>query len=129
MEVKSLKALTEVVERTENVGDHIRALRSKDNDVDIPEVPLPLSLNTMEAWLELATECSRKPLLARSKQLLGAKGITTATISAAVLEKPDSIADLLQRVDRLHGELQAGAFESIARALTKSIEDGESVVA
>jgi hypothetical protein len=129
MEVNSLKGLMETVERAENVTIRIRALGVKDHQADIPDVPLPLSLKATEEWLDLATECCRKPLLARSRQLLSAKGIATAPIPAAVLERPDSIADLLRRVDSLHEGLRAGVFESVARALTKSIEDGESVVA
>jgi len=128
MEIKSIKGLIEVAERTENVCNRIRALNMTDHDVGIPAVPLPLSLEATEAWVQLATECCRKPLLARSRQLLEAKGIATETIPAAVLEKPDSIAYLLQRVDRLHEGLHAGAFESVARALTKGIDDAESVV-
>jgi hypothetical protein len=129
MEVNSLKGLMEIVERTENVSVRISALGVTYHDAGIPDVPLPLSLNATEEWLELATECCRKPLLARSKQLLGAKGIATATIPAAVLESPDSIADLLERANRLHQGLHSGIFQSLASALTKGIEDGESVVA
>jgi hypothetical protein len=129
MEVNSLKVLLEIVERAETVSIRIRALGVTDHDVAFPDVPLPLSLKATEEWLELAAEYCRKPLLARSRQLLGARGIDTATIPAVVLEKPDSIADLLQRVDSLHEGLHAGALESVARALTKGIEDGESVVA
>ena len=129
MEVSSLKGLMEIVEHAENVAVRIRALGVKDRDVGIPDVPLPLSLKATEDWLELATEFCRKPLLARARQLLGAKGIDTATIPAAVLERPDSIADLLQRVDSLHEGLHAGALQSVGRALTKGIEDGENVVA
>ena len=129
MEVNSLKGLMEIVERAEHVGDSIRGLGAQDHCAGIPDVPLPLSLTATEEWLELAHECCRKPLLARSRQLLGAKGIDTATIPAAVLEGPDSIADLLQRTNSLHQGLHAGAFQSVARALTKGIEDGESVLA
>lgn len=129
MEVNSLKGLMEIVERTENISVRIRALGITYQDAGIPDVPLPLSLKATEEWLELATECCRKPLLARSRQLLGAKGIATATIPAAVLERPDSVADLLRRADNLHQGLHAGAFQSVARALTKGIEDGESVIA
>jgi hypothetical protein len=129
MEVKSLKGLMEIAERAESAAIRIRALGVKNRDAGIPDVPLPLSLNATEDWLELAIECCRKPLLAKSKQLLGAKAIATATIPADVLEKTDSIDALLQLVGGLHGALHAGAFESVGRALTKSIEDGESVVA
>jgi hypothetical protein len=128
MEVKSLKGLMEIIERAEIVSDRIRALSVKDHDVNIPDVPLPLSLAATEAWLDLVSEYCRKPLLARSKQLLEAREIATATIPADVLERPDSIADVLQGVDCLHEGLHAAAIESIARALTKGIEDAESVI-
>jgi len=67
--------------------------------------------------------------LAKSRQLLGARGILTATIPAAVLERPDSIANLLERAGSLHQSLHSGLFQSLANALTKGFEDGESVVA
>lgn len=129
MEVNSLKGLMEIVERTENVSIRIRALVVANHDASIPDVPLPLSLKMTEEWLELATECCRKPLLAKSRQLLGARGILTATIPAAVLERPDSIANLLERASHIHQSLHSGLFQSLANALTKGVEDGESVVA
>src|SRR5262249_61236871 len=95
----------------------------------IPYIPVPLVLEATEVWLEAAAECCRKPLLARSKRRLEAKGIGAAAIPAAVLDRPDAIAGLLQRVERLHEGLHAAALESIGRALTKSIEDAASVVA
>jgi hypothetical protein len=128
MEAQSLKSLIEIVERAENVTVRIRALNVADPDVHIPAVPLPLSLEATEAWLEAAAECCRKPLLARSKRLLEARGIGAATIPAAVLDRSDAIAGLLQRVDRLHEGLHGAAFESVGRALTKSIEDAAGVV-
>jgi hypothetical protein len=129
MEAKSLKSLIEIVERAENVTNRIRALNVEDPEVSFPDVPLPLSLEATEAWLETAAECCRKPLLARSKRLLESKGLATAAIPAAVLDRPESIAGLLQGADRLHEGLQAAALESVGRALTKSIEDAASVIA
>lgn len=128
MEIKSIKGLTDIAERAESLSNHIRSLSTREGGPGFPDVPLPLSLEATEAWLLVVTECCRKPLLAKSKQLLEARGIATATISAAVLEKPDLLTSLLQRLDRLHEDLRQGAFESLARALTKGIEDGETVV-
>ena len=129
MEAKSLRGLMQIVERAENVNTRIRALTVEDHDIRIPDVPLPLSLEKTEKWLELAAECCRQPLVARSKRLLETKGIATAAIPAVVLDRPESIDELLQRVDSLHEGLHAVAFDSLGRALTKGIEDAGSVIA
>jgi hypothetical protein len=128
MEATSLKGLTQIVERAENVADRVRLLKVEGEDVQIPDVPVPLSLEATDKWMDVAEECCRKPLLARSKQLLESKGIGTATIAAAVLDKPESIAELLQGVASLHEGLHTAAFEAVGRALTKSIEDAEAVI-
>jgi len=127
MEAKSLKGLMQLAERAESVANRIRSV-NVEGDFGIPDVPLPLSLETTEAWAELALECCRKPLLARSKTLLDAKGIGTASIPATVLDTPEVIEGLLQRIDNCQEDLRATAFESVARALTKGTQDAETVV-
>jgi hypothetical protein len=125
MDVRSLNRL---VERAEAIVTGVRALDIGDGNVQIPEVPLPLSLEAIEEWLQGAEECCRKPKVAKSKQLLAAEGISAAAISAAVLKDPDSLADIIQRVKTFPEMLQTAILDSLAGALTKGFDDAEEVV-
>jgi hypothetical protein len=127
MEIRLLVGLEQLVDRAEAVTAALRGL-SITEPLQLPEVPLPLSLESVESWLMTVEECRRKPRLARSKQLLEAHGIDTASIPAVVLESFDAIASLLQKIDDFPIALQSASLSAVGRALTKDIADAASVV-
>src|SRR5262245_8334393 len=98
MEVRSLAGLTQLVDRVEELATELRELSATDSEVQLPEVPLHLSLESIEEWLTAVEECRRKPLLARSKRLLEGHGVDTASIPAVVLESSDVIGGLVQKI-------------------------------
>lgn len=128
MDIKSLKSLTECAERAEDLVAQIQRL-DVPSDVLLPNVPLPLSLQALEEWLASARESIRKPKLARSRALLEARGIDTAAIPASVLNDPDALQHLAERIDALPEGLRAKASEALGRALTKDLTDAESILA
>jgi hypothetical protein len=127
MEIRSLVGLTQLAERVEAIADEIRGLNVIDAGVQIPDIPLPLSLETTAEWLTAVDECRRRPRLARSKQLLEARGMDTASIPAAVLESPEIIEELLGRIDTFPIEIQPAAITALGRALTKDFGDAKAV--
>ena len=128
MEIRSLVGLEQLVDRAEALTAALRGLSIIEPELQFPEVPLPLTLESVEDWLTTVEECRRKPRLARSKQLLEAHGIDTASIPAGVLESFDAIASLLQTVDDFPVAIQAASLSAVGRALTKDIADATSVV-
>jgi hypothetical protein len=127
MEIRSLVGLTQLAEEVEAIADEIRGLTVIDIGVQIPDIPLPLSLKTTAEWLTAVDECRRRPRLARSKQLLEARGIETASIPAAVLESPEIITELLDRIDAFPIDIRPAAIVALGRALTKDFGDGKAV--
>src|SRR5262245_59764435 len=98
MEVISLSALTQLAERAEDIANDINSLNGVAAEgVQLPDVSLPITLAALQEWLVDVDEARRKPRLARSKRLLEAEGIDTASIPAAVLEQSESIRELLER--------------------------------
>lgn len=128
METRSLVALEQLAQRAEAIAGEMLQLDSPNTDVDIPDIPLPLSLKGTEEWLRTVDECRRKPRLARSKRLLEVRGIDAASIPAAVLEHSESIAELLEKIDAFPAELGRAAIPALGRALTKDLDDATMVL-
>lgn len=128
MEASSLTDLMQLAERAEVIASRLQKLVVPDADVHIPDVPLPLSLQATEKWLKVVDECYREPRLARSRQLLESHDIDTAAIPSSILDHPESIATLVDKVEVFPESLRLAAFASIGRALTKSFDDADSVL-
>lgn len=128
MEIKSFKSLAELAGRTEELALRLQQLDIPD-DAPVPNLPLPLTLSSMEDWVKSANECISRPRVARSKLLLESKGIDTVDIPAVVLDEPVALNELTQQIDNLPVPLQAKAWESVGRALTKTIVDAQTIVA
>src|SRR5919206_2189397 len=128
MEIRSLVVLMQLVDRVEVLSTTLRGLSITEPELQLPDVPLPLSLASVEGWLTTVEECRRKPRLARSKHLLEAHGIDTTSIPALVLERFDAIESLLQKIDDFPISLQAASLAAVGRALTKDVADAAAVV-
>ena len=128
MEVRSLAGLTQLVERVEALATQLRGLSGTESEVQVPDVPLPLSLQSTESWLRTMEEYRRRPRLARSKQLLEAHGIDTGPIPAAVLEDSDALSELFQKIDPFPTVIRAASVKALAAALTKGVDDATNVL-
>src|SRR5438876_7489197 len=127
MELRSLSALTQLAERAEQLATEIRELNiTADDDVQIPHVTLPLKLESAAEWLKAVDECRRKPRLARSKRLLEAVKIDTASIPADVLTRTESIDAVLEGIKAFPAAIQQSAIAALGRALTKGLDDAAS---
>lgn len=128
MEIRSLSALTQQAEQAERVAKEIRDLNlTALADARLPEVPVPLTLESAFEWLKAADESRRQPRRSRSKRLLEAQGIETASIPAAVLNEADTIAKLLEQLTSFPEEIRPLALLALGRALTKDLADAEAV--
>jgi len=129
MELRSLSVLEGLAERAEILASSIQNLNvSAAEGLHLPEVPMPLTLDSTADWLRAVDESRRKPRLARAKRHLEAAGIDTAPIPAGVLEQPESIAELLKRIEAFPAQIRKAATVALGRALTKGIDDAASVV-
>jgi len=128
MEVKSLKGLEETVERAEDVLQRLKGLDQRNGGVRVPILPVPITIETISEWLEDAEECCRKPRVAESKQLLLEKGISVVSIPLKVLNEPESLRALLDKINRLPDALHESAVGAVGRALTKGLDDAQEAV-
>ena len=118
----------QLVDRVEVLSTTLRGLNISEPELQLPDMPLHLSLASVEGWLTTVEECRRKPRLARSKHLLEAHGIDTTSIPAPVLESFDAIASLLQKIDDFPISIQTASLAAVGRALTKDVADAAAVV-
>ena len=128
MEIRSLSALTQQAEQAEQIAKELRDLNlAVSADARLPEVPVPLTLESAIEWLKAADESRRQPRRSRSKRLLEAQGIETAPIPAAVLDEADAISELLEQLTSFPEEIRPLAILALGRALTKDLADAEAV--
>ena len=57
MEIRSVSGLTQLVDRVETLATELRGLSITQPDLQIPEIPLPLSLASIEDWRRTVDEC------------------------------------------------------------------------
>ena len=64
MELKSIKALEEIVGRAEEIATRTKSLDSRDASIAVPGLPVPLTIETASDWLNTAEECCSRPKVA-----------------------------------------------------------------
>lgn len=128
MDSLSVKRLAELVEDAEGLIERVNSLNKGNGAAQIPAAPSPFTLEAMREWIKTAEEYCRKPRIAESNKLLKKKGIEAASIPADVLDSPDDVKRLIASVESMPVEFRSAALQALAAALTKGLEDGETVL-
>lgn len=123
----SIKSIEDVVQRAESLVARVQGVVNQRQHVELPELPLPLTVTGCEEWVVLSEECCRRPRIAESKRLFKEKLLDPAAVPSNVLSQPDKIATLFRRIEECPSAFHKTALSVLSSALTKGFDDAEVI--